>query len=88
MSDKLVQSQETNLELSEEDLDAVAGGSGYGGGYDKHYGGFAASIASANGAAVGEKFAFTENSTHTTAISTDYVQAALGSSNSTSVAAS
>ena len=87
MSDKLTQAQESNIELSEEDLDAVAGGNG-GYGYDKHYGGFAASIASANGAAVGEKFAFTENNTHTTAISTDYVQAALGSSNSTSVAAS
>ncbi len=85
MSDKLAQSQETSIELSEQELDVVAGGNGYGG---YGYGGTALAAADANGIAVGSKFAFTDNHASSTAISTDYVQLAAGNASSVSAAAS
>jgi hypothetical protein len=73
MSDKLSQAQETSIELSEQDLDAVAGG-------------VALSLADANGVAFGDHFSATANSTKTTAISVPHFNLAAGESNSASIA--
>jgi hypothetical protein len=73
MSDKLVQTQETNIELSEQDLDAVAGG-------------VALSIADATGLAFGNNFAATVNTSDTQVISSHGFNLAAGHASSASIA--
>ena len=73
MSDKLAQSQETSIELSEQDLDAVAGG-------------IALSFADATGVAFGNNFAATANSADTQTISVPSFNLAAGQAHSASIA--
>ena len=73
MSDKLVQAQETSIELSDDELEGVAGGASL-------------ALAAADGTAFGEHFAATANSTKTTAISVPYFNLAAGESTSASIA--
>ena len=73
MSDNLVQAQETSIELSDDELEGVAGG-------------VALALADAQGTAFGEHYAATANSTNTTAISVPYFNLAAGESTSASVA--
>lgn len=73
MSDKLVQAQDTSIELSDDELEGVAGG-------------VALALADANGEALGDHFAATANSTKTTAISVPYFNLAAGESTSASIA--
>ncbi len=73
MSDQIMQSQVSNIELSDDELEGVAGGT-------------ALSLADANGVAFGDHFAATANSTKTTAISVPHFNLAAGQSTSGSIA--
>ncbi|XGV94309.1 MAG: CTB family bacteriocin (plasmid) [Leptolyngbya sp. BL-A-14] len=73
MSDKLAQSQDTSIELSEHELDGVAGG-------------VALSIADATGVAFGQNFAATVNSSNTQTISVPNFNLATGQAHSASIA--
>jgi hypothetical protein len=73
MSDQIMQSQVSNIELSDDELEGVAGG-------------VALSLADANGVAFGDHFSATANSTKTTAISVPHFNLAAGESNSASIA--
>jgi len=73
MSDQLVQAQETSIELSDDELEGVAGG-------------VALSLADANGVAFGNNFAETVNTSETQAISTPCFNLATGHATSGSIA--
>ncbi|XGV94315.1 MAG: CTB family bacteriocin (plasmid) [Leptolyngbya sp. BL-A-14] len=73
MSDKLAQSQDTSIELSEHELDGVAGG-------------VALSIADATGVAFGKNYAATVNSSDTQTISVPNFNLATGQAHSASIA--
>ena len=73
MSDKLVSAQDSSIELSEQDLDTVAGG-------------FALSLAEANGVAFGDNTAVTANRSNTQAISLPGFNLAAGQTGSASFA--
>ena len=73
MSDNLIPTQETSIELSEQDLDAVAGG-------------VALSLAGATGVAFGDNFSATVNTSDTQAISTPGFNLAAGQATSGSIA--
>ena len=84
MSDKYTQIQ--SVELSDSDLDTVAGGTGYD--PKKHVGGFAAGFSNGTATAVGSKLALTNTENHTFAVSQNGVQAAGSAGHSSSIAAS
>ncbi|XGV94313.1 MAG: CTB family bacteriocin (plasmid) [Leptolyngbya sp. BL-A-14] len=73
MSDKLAQVQATNIELSDDELEGVAGG-------------VALSIADATGVAFGKNFAATVNSSNTQTISVPNFNLATGQAHSASIA--
>ncbi|XGV94314.1 MAG: CTB family bacteriocin (plasmid) [Leptolyngbya sp. BL-A-14] len=73
MSDKFAQVQATNIELSDDELEGVAGG-------------VALSIADATGAAFGQNFAATVNSSNTQTISVPNFNLATGQAHSASIA--
>ncbi|XGV94316.1 MAG: CTB family bacteriocin (plasmid) [Leptolyngbya sp. BL-A-14] len=73
MSDKLAQVQDTNIELSDDELEGVAGG-------------VALSIADATGVAFGKNFAATVNSSDTQTISVPNFNLATGQAHSASIA--
>ncbi|PSB30523.1 CTB family bacteriocin [Stenomitos frigidus] len=73
MSDNLAQVQDTNIELSDDELEGVAGG-------------VALSIADATGVAFGKNFAATVNSSDTQTISVPNFNLATGQAHSASIA--
>ncbi len=73
MSDKLEQTQPTNIELSDDELEGVAGG-------------VALSVADATGVAFGKNFAATVNSSDTQTISVPNFNLATGQAHSASIA--
>ncbi|XGV94312.1 MAG: CTB family bacteriocin (plasmid) [Leptolyngbya sp. BL-A-14] len=73
MSDKLAQAQDPNIELSDDELEGVAGG-------------VALSIADATGVAFGQNFAATVNSSNTQTISVPNFNLATGQAHSASIA--
>jgi hypothetical protein len=73
MSDNIMQSQDTSVELSEQDLEAVAGG-------------VSLALGSASGLAFGTNFAATATETNTTAISAPGFNLAASDSSSASIA--
>jgi len=73
MSDNLVQTQVSNIELSDDELEGVAGG-------------VALSIADATGTAFGKNFAATVNSSDTQSISVPNFNLATGQAHSASIA--
>jgi hypothetical protein len=73
MSDKIMQSQDTSVELSEQDLEAVAGG-------------VALALGDASGLAFGTNFAATATNSDTIAISTPGFNLGVSGSQSASVA--
>ncbi|PSB30525.1 hypothetical protein [Stenomitos frigidus] len=72
MSDNLVQAQVSNIELSDDELEGVAGG-------------VALSIADATGVAFGKNFAATVNSSDTQSISVPNFNLATGQAHSASI---
>ena len=86
MSDKFMHSESASFELSDSDLDTVAGGTGYD--PKKHVGGFAAGFSNGTATAVGSKLALTNTQNDSFAISQNGVQAAGSAGHSSSIAAS